>query len=220
MWTLAAGMIAAMSPPARAAEVALCAVCAVTEGARTAEPVKEWRTHGGTRYALCSEKCAQTFDAEPAAYVSPVFPRPAPDLGLPSLAGDTLTWERLRGNVVLVDFWATWCAPCRKSMPELQALYESHGARGFTVIGVSIDEAAAAKKVHRFVDSKRIRYPIGLDAGKAPAWQRYGVRAIPAAYLVDGEGRIVAQWTGAPPDLKELEERLEGLLPTVETGHP
>ncbi len=218
-WALAAALT--LGPPAaRAAEKAPCAVCAVTEGARTPEQVRAWRTHAGVRYALCSDKCARAFDAEPAAYVSPTFPRPAPELGMTDLAGETLDWERLRGHVVLVDFWATWCAPCRKSMPELQALQELHADRGFRVIGLAIDEPQAARKVRDFIAAKKIAYPIGLDTGGNPAWRRFGVRAVPAAFLVDSEGQIVAQWTGAPVALKELEKKLSGLLPPPAPARP
>ena len=99
----------------------------------------------------------------------------------------------MKGKVTLVDFWATWCAPCRKSMPELQSLHEKYRARGFSVVGVSIDEGKdAARKVKKFVDAKKITYPIVIDSEKSPTWERFRVKAVPAAFLVDQEGRIVA----------------------------
>jgi peroxiredoxin len=193
------------------AERALCLVCKVKEGATDAEEVRAVREHEGARYGFCSSRCAQEFEGDPLAFIPPTFPRAAPELRLAALDGDSISWERLKGKVVLVDFWATWCPPCRKSMPELQALYDRYADRGFTVLGVSIDEGGPAR-VRKFVAGRRIRYPIALDHPERPAWERFRVKAVPAAFLVDQEGRIVAQWTGAPADVRELEGMLGPLL--------
>ncbi|HKQ56928.1 MAG TPA: redoxin domain-containing protein [Candidatus Eisenbacteria bacterium] len=213
VWYLMA-VLAALIVGARpaAAEKALCLVCSVKEGASHEEEVKAWRTYEGTRYGFCSEKCASEFDADAAAYVPPVLPRPAPELSVADLAGKPVTWKSLEGRVVLVDFWATWCGPCRKSMPELQALHEKYSARGFTVLGVSIDEGNAAAKVKKFVAARKIRYPIAVDSEKTPTWERYRVKAVPAAFLVDQKGQVVAQWTGTSVDAADLEARLGALL--------
>ena len=192
---------------------ALCLVCKVTEGATEEEPVKAVRTYEGKEYGFCSEKCAKAFTADPAAYLPPEFPRPAPPFDLKDLSGNAVSNASLMGKVVLLDFWATWCAPCRKSMPELQALHKKYAERGFSVVGVSIDEGGPSK-VKKFVSSMKITYPIAMDSEKAPAWDAFMVKAVPAAYLLDREGQIVAQWTGAPPTGKELESKLEELLRT------
>lgn len=198
------------APRAAFAEKALCIVCKVKEGATKLEKVEAVRTHGGVRYGFCSEKCAKEFDADPVAFLPPTFPRPAPELSLSDLGGNPLR-PSLRGRVVLVDFWATWCAPCQKSMPELQALHDKYARRGFTVVGVSIDEEGDAK-VKRFIAKKRITYPIAIDSKKSPIWEKYHVKAVPAAFLLDRDGRIVAQWTGVPPKAREVETKLVGLL--------
>ena len=204
---------AVLAPSMAHAEKAQCVVCKVMKGESEEEEAKAWRTHDGVRYALCSQKCAQEFDVDPLAYVTPSLPRPAPELSVADLQGTLLTWEGMKGKVVLLDFWATWCAPCRKSMPELQALHDRYGSRGFSVVGISIDEGRdAARKVKKFVDAKKITYPIGIHAGKTPAWERFHVRAVPAAFLVDQEGRIVAQWTGIAADAGQLEKQLDSLL--------
>ena len=140
-------------------------------------------------------------------------PKLAPALGLTDLKGKRVDWERFEGKVVLVDFWATWCPPCRRSLPELQALHERWSSRGFTVLGVSVDQQAAAH-VAKFVAARELTYPIAIDTKQAVA-QRYGVRALPTAYLVDGEGRIVKYWVG-PPDPDELEDRIAALLPEAQ----
>ena len=201
---------------AGAGERMVCPVCRVKEGPREPEDVKAWRTHEGVRYGLCSEKCAREFVADPIAYLPPRFPRPAPELAISSLEGGPLSWEGLRGKVVLVDFWATWCAPCRRSMPELQTLHDRYRARGFMVLGVSIDEAKSVGKVKRFLSSRRITYPVAIDSEPAPAWDRFRVKAVPAAFLVDQQGRVVAQWTGQPVDIEELDQKLGALLEGAE----
>jgi peroxiredoxin len=190
---------------------AVCLVCKVTRGEAEEEPVKATRSHEGQEYGFCSEKCAKAFAVDPLAYVPPEFPRPAPAFQLTDLGGRSLTPATLQGQVVLIDFWATWCVPCRKSMPELQALHDRYSKRGFTVVGVSIDEGGPGP-VRKFVQSKKIRYPIAVDDAAAPAWDAFRVKAVPAAYLVDREGKIVAQWTGAPARPQELEEKIRQLL--------
>ena len=138
-----------------APEKTTCLVWKVTKGEAEAEPVKAIRTYEGKEYGFCSEKCAKAFAADPAAYVPPSLPRPAPAFALKDLAGTEISTVTLRGRVVLLDFWATWCAPCRKSMPELQALHDKYSRRGFSVVGVSIDEGGSAK-VKKYVASKKL----------------------------------------------------------------
>jgi thiol-disulfide isomerase/thioredoxin len=190
---------------------AICLVCKVKHGEAEEEPVKAVRTHAGKEYGFCSEKCAQEFEADPAAYVPADFPRPVPTFAVTELGGQSISPASLAGKVVLLDFWATWCAPCRKSMPELQALHDKYKERGFTVIGISIDEGGPAK-VKKYVRSKKITYPIAMDSEKDPAWEAFKVKAVPAAFLLDREGRLVAQWTGAAASRSELEQALGKLL--------
>jgi thiol-disulfide isomerase/thioredoxin len=195
--------------------LAHCLVCQVKHGEAEMEPVKATRTWQGREYGFCSESCAKEFDADPAAYVPPAFPRESPAFSLQSLAGEPLSNASLQGRVVLLDFWATWCAPCRKSMPELQALHKKYAEQGFVVVGVSIDEGGLSKagpKVKKFVKSQKIDYAIALDSEKSPAWEAFQVKAVPAAFLIDQRGRIVAQWTGSPASSAELEEKLAALL--------
>jgi len=193
-----------------AAKVAICHVCRVHHGEASPEPVKASRTYDGKTYGFCSEKCAKTFDADPAAYVPSEFPKPAPALDLKTLDGKPITWESLRGKVVLVDFWATWCMPCRKSMPDLQKLHDAAAAKGAMVLGVSVDQGGA-KKVKRFLASKRYTYPMAIDSEQNPTHLAFGVKAIPAAFLVDGRGMIIAEWTGLV-NVAEIRQELDRAL--------
>ncbi len=194
-----------------AAATGVCMVCKVKHGEAEPEPVKATRTHDGESYGFCSEDCAREFASDPLAYLPPEFPREAPGFTLTDLAGRSVSLESLKGRVVLLDFWATWCAPCRKSMPELQALHARYAARGLTVLGVSIDEKADAK-VKKLVKDKGFTYPVAVDSASQPAWQAYRVKSIPAAYLIDRDGHIVAQWTGAAAPAEELEARVRALV--------
>jgi len=207
---LVAPLLAPLAVSAAARE-AICHVCHVREGTAHPEPVRATRTHEGVEYGFCSEKCAREFAADPVAFLPPVFPRPAPAFELRDLAGNDVTLENLRGRVVLLDFWATWCAPCLKTMPELEALHRRHRERGLTVLGVSIDEGGA-ERVKRFAKARKVTYPIAIDSADSPAWHDYRVKVVPAAFLIDREGRIVAQWTGSGVDAKALEAKLAELL--------
>lgn len=195
-----------------APKVAHCPVCAIMHGESEEEPVQATRSYEGKIYGFCSAKCAEEFDADPIAFLPPVLPRPAPSLALTTLGGDSLDWDALEDKVVLVDFWATWCKPCHKAMPELQALHDEYADRGFAVVGVSIDEADDRRKVEKFLAEKKIRYPIAIDSSEDPAWARYRVKAVPAAFLVDARGQIVAQWLGLPADAGEVEAAVKPLL--------
>lgn len=196
---------------AAAAREAICHVCRVREGTTHPEPVRATRTHEGVEYGFCAERCAREFAADPAAFLPPTFPRPAPAFAVRDLDGRPITLDSLRGRVVLLDFWATWCAPCLKSMPELEALHRRYSGRGLTVLGVSTDEGGI-DLVRKFARARKVTYPIALDDERDPAWAAYRVKAVPSAYLIDREGRIVAQWTGAAPAKKQLEALLAGLL--------
>ncbi len=199
--------------PVRAAARAVCQVCRVMEGSREAEKVEARRSHDGVEYPFCSEKCAKEFDADPEAFLPPVLPRLAPALTAVTLDGDTLSWESLKGKVVLLDFWATWCVPCRKSMAELQQLHRDYAGKGLAVVGVTIEGPELEARVRKFVASRKFEYALAMDAAEDPTWARFHVRAIPSAFLVDARGQIVAQWTGVAPSRKELERQFETLLP-------
>lgn len=112
----------------------------------------------------------------------------APDFRVTTLEGDLVTPHSLRGKVVLLNFWATWCPPCRVEMPGFQDVYDEHRDRGFVVLGVSTDHAGRAP-VRQFLRERGITYPVAMANGKIV--NAYGgARVLPTSFLIDRDGRI------------------------------
>jgi len=144
-------------------------------------------------------------DASPAP-ASPAAEPPrwqaAPDFQLQKLGGGTVQLSALRGKVVLVDFWATWCGPCRASIPHLNSLYAAHQKGGLEILGVSLDRARGDQSprtlVESFAENVQMDYPV-LMGDQATAESFGGIRAIPTAFLIDREGRIRNRYVGMQP---------------------
>src|ERR1700681_1093444 len=115
--------------------------------------------------------------------------REHPEFTLKDLSGKTWTFSELRGKVVLVNFWATWCPPCRKEMPDLATLYGRFGAKGLVVLGISDEEGA---KVGPFVREGKISFTGLLDPGRKVN-DEFVVQGIPKSFVYDREGKLVAQ---------------------------
>jgi peroxiredoxin len=111
------------------------------------------------------------------------------DFTLRDLKGAAWTLKDLKGRVVLVNFWATWCPPCRKEMPDLQALYDRFASDGLVVLAISDEDAA---KVQPFVDDQKLTFPVLLDPGGEIA-RRFQVEGIPKSFVYDRAGKLVAQ---------------------------
>lgn len=132
---------------------------------------------------------------------------PPPPLTLPDLQGRPVDLAALRGKVVAVNFWATWCAPCRQELPELAEAWAANHDRCFELLGV-VEESAREDVV---AAASRIPYPVLVDqrAEAAAAWQ---VTAYPRTYLVDAEGKVRQVFDG-PVSRRELEAAAAPLLP-------
>lgn len=118
----------------------------------------------------------------------------APDFALTDLDGRKLTLSGFKGKVVLLDFWATWCTPCREEIPHFVEMQNKYGADGFQVIGVSMDDDA--KPVREFAQQYKLNYPVAVGDDKLA--ERYGgVLGLPVNFIIDREGRIYAKHLGA-----------------------
>jgi len=136
----------------------------------------------------------------------------APDFTLSDIRGNMVSLSEHKGKVVLVEFWATWCAPCRESIPSVNNIFEKYRGRGLMVLGISIDRGADARsEVDAFVKAQHIAYPVLLGAGQVE--QIYGVRSIPMGYLIDKDGVVVNRHVGLMTGLAgNLSVEIEKLL--------
>jgi peroxiredoxin len=170
---------------------AVCAVCGPREGAGF-EPVKATATYKGKQYFFCSTKCKVDFLKDPAAFLVTDAGKPAAAFRLKTFDGKPVSLDDFRGNVVLLDFWATYCAPCVQALPELQALHAKHASRGFAVVGITVDDRAAL--VQKATSRAKVAYPI-LRA-TPEVWNAYKVNALPSLILVGRDGNIIRRYGG------------------------
>ena len=136
---------------------------------------------------------------------------PSPAFALPDAGGQSVSLESLRGPVVYVDFWASWCGPCRRSFPWMNDMAQKYGDRGFKVVAINVDKRRA--DADKFLAQVPANFTIVFDpAGTAPtAW---AVTGMPSSYLVDAKGNVVATESGFADERKaDLEGRIKALLP-------
>jgi len=112
----------------------------------------------------------------------------APEFSLPDLAGKKVQLKALRGSLVFLNFFATWCEPCREEMPGMERLFRAHKDKGFVVLAVNMQESA--KAVRPFVQELKLSFPIALDEDGIVG-RDYGVRALPVSFLIGRDGRIL-----------------------------
>ncbi|MGA8438412.1 MAG: redoxin domain-containing protein [Candidatus Sulfotelmatobacter sp.] len=142
---------------------------------------------------------------------------PAPDFSLPDLTGQQLDLSSYRGKVVLLDFWATWCDPCREEIPRFVELQSKYGGQGLQIIGVSMDDGP--EPVRAFYQRFKMNYPVVM--GGAKTGELYGgVLGLPIAFLIGREGRIYSKHIGAT-GISVFEKEIVDLLrlsqrPTVD----
>ncbi len=115
----------------------------------------------------------------------------APDFTLSTTSGDPVTLSGLKGRVVVIDFWASWCPPCRAAIPAMQRLHEHYASRGVVVLGINLRESINPRE---FMDSMGASYTVLRDDGRVAA--QYRVKGIPAFRVIDKEGTIVYSGAG------------------------
>ncbi len=150
-------------------------------------------------FALAGCERDKAVDAEPLG--------PAPEFVLPLLGGGEVELAKLRGKTVILDFWATWCAPCEVQMPILDALWREQGDGRLMVVGISVDTDPPAT-VARWVEERGIGYPIAV--GDQELAMRYGILGFPSLVFIDPEGRIQLRHTGVLSQ-EEIEDQLEAI---------
>ena len=134
----------------------------------------------------------------------------APAFSLRDANGASVALERLRGQVVYVDFWASWCGPCRRSFPWMNELQRRYGDRGLTIVAINVDKNAA--DAARFLERNPAMFAVAYDqAGGTPS--AYAVREMPSSYLIDSRGKVVEVEHGFHEERKgSLEQRVQALL--------
>lgn len=139
---------------------------------------------------------------------APAVGHPAPQFTLNTLEGGVLSLDDLRGTPIVLNFWATWCGPCRNEMPALQAASERFGNRAL-ILGVNQAEDAAT--VQAYTDELGITFPIPMDSEQRVSSDLYNVQGLPTTYFIDGDGTISKVWMGEMNSIT-LEEGIAEML--------
>jgi thiol-disulfide isomerase/thioredoxin len=145
-----------------------------------------------------------------AGTVSAPAAEPAPKAELQTVGGTPFSLESLRGNVVVLDFWAPWCVPCRKSFPFFQGLLDRHQAEGLRVVGLTLD--ADTEAIFKFLDEVKVTFPVVRDPSERSGGV-FSVVAMPTTILLDREGRVAARFEGGGESVhRKLEDAIRSLL--------
>jgi len=161
---------------------------------------------------LCAGAPGRSAAQEPP----PLLGSPAPALALSQLGGGTVDLTSLRGRPVVVNFWATWCGPCRDEMPELASRWRAHQSTGLEVLAVNSTDQERGKDVRRFVERLALPFPILLDK-RGRMRERYALTTLPTTVFVDSAGVVRAVHAGALGPT-QLDHGLSLILPSLDTA--
>lgn len=140
--------------------------------------------------------------------------KPAPDFALESLDGGTVHLSDFRGKAILVNFWATWCQPCKIEMPWFEELRKQYGPQGFEILGIAADSADSRQAVAKFVKEMGVNYPILI--GKERVNEEYGgIEYLPSSFVIDRDGKLVTRFIG----LKSRSEIEDDIKQALNGGH-
>jgi len=142
----------------------------------------------------------------------------ASDFTLRDIDGKSVTLSELKGRVVIMSFWATWCGPCKEEMPHLQKMYADLEGDGLTVLSISIDDARSASRVKPHIKKNGYSFPVLLDRDSTVISAYNPSKTLPYTVVVDRGGEVAARHSGYNPgDEVKLREEVEGLL-AAESG--
>ncbi|MFU2157836.1 peroxiredoxin family protein [Caldisericum sp. AR60] len=135
----------------------------------------------------------------------------APDFSWKDNNGNVVKLSDLKGKVVLLDFWATWCGPCRMTIPHVEAIYEKYKDKGVVVIGINLDQDDLSK-VQQFIKEQGMKYLVVADPNSKVAGL-YGVNSIPRFFIIDKNGKIAKMIIGYDPNMEDvLSKEIDSLL--------
>lgn len=178
-------------------------ICISVAACRKEQPVPENLSAPGASPAKAGDA---------AASGTATLGAPMPAYKAKTLDGADFDLASLKGNVVLLNIWATWCGPCRHEIPELITLHQTYASRGFQVLGASVDGEESAKEVAPMVEDRKINYPVIIDT-KGKIADIFETSVIPTSALIDREGRVVWTRVGTlEADEKEVVEAIEKAL--------
>jgi cytochrome c biogenesis protein CcmG/thiol:disulfide interchange protein DsbE len=134
---------------------------------------------------------------------------PAPAFDLPRFDGGTLALSSLRGQYVLVNFWASWCIPCRDEAPLLERAWREYRNRGLTVVGVNIQDLEP--EARKFIAQFKVSYPNVRDRDGRVS-RAYGITGVPESFFIDREGRVVRKFPGAAVEWRIWQDAIDGMM--------
>ena len=144
------------------------------------------------------------------AVLQPVNERkPAPEFALKDAKGKTVKLKNYRGKVLLLDFWATWCGGCKEEIPWFAKFQRTYGAKGFAVVGVSVDEGGWGVLKPFLTDNK---VPYRMLLGDDLTMQHYGIKNLPDTFLIDKKGRVAAAYTAGLVNREDVETNIKAIL--------
>ena len=135
----------------------------------------------------------------------------APDFTLDTLQGEKVTLSHLRGKIVVVNFWATWCLPCRKETPALEKAYEQYEDSGMVILGMNLTDQDSVSDVESFVQEFKLTYPILLDRDGSVS-NLYQIEGLPTTFFINREGIIRTVIVGGPMSETFIRSKMETLL--------
>ena len=148
-------------------------------------------------WGLCGIPVSATADPfEQMGVARPRTSKPAPDFVLKDIHGKEVSLEQFKGKPILLNFWATWCGPCKVELPSMQRLHDASKDNGnIQIIAISIDRSNT-EKVHQYAQSLNLSFPILLDPDRT-ARKPYFIRGLPTSYLIDADGKLQGFISGA-----------------------